>query len=136
MKFKSLPITSLEDATVDFEQLGTLDILNKTSKNFLQLAGVPATVKLSWGVFATGTGSVANAGSGDWSLSGLGVGSATINYPARAVIPAVLLTVYTAAGFNGYAEAVTVSTTQAVIGTINQVGPAGINAAVGFAVIG
>jgi len=37
MKFKSLPVTSLEDATVNFEQLQTLDILNKTSKNFAQL---------------------------------------------------------------------------------------------------
>lgn len=37
MRFKALPVTSLEDATVDFEQLQTRAILDSTAQNFMQL---------------------------------------------------------------------------------------------------
>ena len=44
MKFKSLPVTSLEDVTVDLEQLSTRTILDSTPTSFVQL---PAAKKLA-----------------------------------------------------------------------------------------
>jgi hypothetical protein len=36
VRFRAVPVTSLEDATLNFEQLQTLDILNRTAENTLQ----------------------------------------------------------------------------------------------------
>jgi hypothetical protein len=49
MKFKALPVTSLEDATLDFEQLQTLDILNLTAESVLQLAVTGTKRKVAFG---------------------------------------------------------------------------------------
>jgi hypothetical protein len=49
MKFPNLPVTSLEDATHDFEQLQTKDILNLTAEGVLQLAVAGTTRRVSFG---------------------------------------------------------------------------------------
>ena len=52
MKFKALPVTSLEDATIDFEQLSSRTILDSSATNFLQLLAAGTSR------FTSGTGSV------------------------------------------------------------------------------
>jgi hypothetical protein len=49
MKFGNLPVTSLEDATHDFEQLQTKDILNLTAESVLQLASTGTARKVNGG---------------------------------------------------------------------------------------
>ena len=70
-----------------------------TALNGRHLATVSAgsAVTLTWGVFTTGSGVIDSAGSGDWSLSGLSTGLATITYPTRSATPAVLLSIGSAA---------------------------------------
>jgi len=62
MRFKSLPVTSLEDATVNFEQLSALDVLNLTGESVLQLA-------------VTGTKRVASFGLGSASFTASNISS-------------------------------------------------------------
>jgi hypothetical protein len=49
MKFKADPVTSLEDATLNFEQLQTLDILNLTAESVLQLAVTGTRRRVAFG---------------------------------------------------------------------------------------
>lgn len=148
MKFRALPITDLTDATLDFEQLQVHGIADDTALGGVLSGKLPKplfngltalkAMGFTTGVFQTGTGTVSVAGTNDWTLSGLATGQATITFPTRASIPAVLATVVTVAGTNAWVEAVNLGTSSVGVVSLNGASapPTTINAFVSFAVIG
>lgn len=50
MRFKALPVTSLEDVTLDLEQLSALDVLDLTGESVLQLAVTGTKRKVAFGM--------------------------------------------------------------------------------------
>jgi hypothetical protein len=101
MKLKALPVTSLEDVTLDFEQLQTLDILNLTAESVLQLAVAGTKRQVAFGLVGI-TFSASQSGSG------------TITHNLGRTPGAVLLTWNLAPGSGVVLGADTFTTTTAV----------------------
>ena len=122
----------------------TGDILNvakqyslPSSLNYLRLpAAAPAL--MTWGLFTTGTGSISNAGSKDWTVGSLSTGQATVTFPARSPNPAVYATVDidSFSGAPGYAAASQIAAGTAVVSTYLSSSDALSNALVSFMVLG
>lgn len=127
MKPKALPVTSLEDATINFEQLQTRTILDSTPTSFVQLA-TAKVVKTVMGT-ATVTWAGASAASGSTAV--------TFGTTFNNILEVFLSSALSSAGNANFANYLSLTLTGvSVLATSNVVPAAGTTAVVNWVVYG
>jgi hypothetical protein len=134
-------LTLNNGTNVDLRYLGTVwYVVAGAPQGYAPWLALSSTKQLtiSTGIFTTGTGTIINAGTADWTLSNNTTGQSQVNFPTRSGNPVVVATIDTAGAFTGTAQCSGITTNSAYITTFNSATtpPVPINAVASFIVIG